>query len=53
MTVDKDELSKELPKPILIEDLGMEYPTENSKHKTRFGIYECGFCGNKFKSIIF
>ena len=45
---DKEELSK----PILIEDLGMMFPTENSKHKVRFGIYKCGFCGTKFKSII-
>ena len=43
---------EELPKPILIEDLGMMFPTENSKHKVRFGIYKCGFCGTKFKSII-
>ena len=39
-----------LPKPILIEDLGMLYPTENSKNKIRFGIYKCGFCGNDFKA---
>ena len=39
-----------LPKPILIEDLGMLYPTENSKNKIRFGIYKCGFCGNDFKT---
>lgn len=42
-------LLEELPKLILIEDLGMLYTTEKSKHKTRFGIYECGFCGTHFK----
>ena len=36
---------KELPKPILIEDLGMVFATESSKHKIRYGIYKCGFCG--------
>jgi hypothetical protein len=41
-----------LPKPTLIKDLGMMYPTESSKQKTRFGLYKCGFCGNKFKSRI-
>ena len=44
---------KELPKPILIEDLGTMYPTENSKCKSRFGIYKCGFCGNNFKSYTY
>ena len=43
---------EEMPKPILLEDLGLMYPTEKSKQKTRFGIYKCGFCGTKFKSII-
>ena len=43
---------EELPKPILIEDLGMMYPTENSNHKTRFGLYKCGFCGTKFKARV-
>ena len=41
---------EELPKPILIEDLGMMFPTENSNRKYRFGIYKCGFCGTKFKA---
>ena len=39
-----------LPKPILIEDLGMRFPTKNSNKKTRFGIYKCGFCGTNFKA---
>ena len=41
---------EELPKPILIEDLGMIFATENSNRKYRFGIYKCGFCGTKFKA---
>ena len=46
----KKALEEDYPKPILIEDLGMLYPTKNSKQKTRFGLYKCGFCGNKFKT---
>lgn len=45
-----DENKEELPKPVLVEDLGMIYPTENSKYKFRYGIYKCGFCGNEFKA---
>ena len=41
-----------LPKPILIEDLGMMFATEGSKHKRRYGLYRCGFCGNNFKASI-
>ena len=40
-------------KPILIEDLGMMYPTENSKQKRRYGIYKCGFCGEEFRTQTF
>ncbi len=42
--------NENLPKPILIEDLGMIFTTESSKQKTRFGIYRCGFCGTEFKA---
>ena len=34
---------------VLLEDLGMLYPTNTSKNKTRYGIYEC-FCGKEFKA---
>ena len=34
--------------PELKEDLGMLFRTKNSKHKQRFGMYEC-YCGNIFK----
>lgn len=34
----------------LIKDLGMMYPTENSKRKYRFGIYECEHCSVHFKT---
>ena len=39
---------EQLPKPILIEDLGMRFPTKNSKERKRFGRYQCGFCGVEF-----
>ena len=42
--------NENLPKPILIEDLGRMFPTENSKKKDRYGIYKCGFCGTEFKA---
>ena len=40
----------ELPKPTLIEDLGMMFPTKNSKRKFRYGLYKCGFCGEEFRT---
>ena len=50
----KDEKMKEdLFKPILIEDLGMMFPTENSKERKRFGRYQCGFCGEEFRTRIY
>jgi DNA-directed RNA polymerase subunit M/transcription elongation factor TFIIS len=41
---------EQLPKPVLIKNLGMMYPTENSKKEARYGLYRCGFCGNEFKA---
>jgi len=35
--------------PILIEDLGMLYPNENSKTKYRYGVYLCE-CGAEFRT---
>ena len=47
-----EQIKEELPEPILIEDLGMIFSTENSKKKFRYGIYKCGFCGTEFKTQI-
>ncbi len=33
----------------LIKDLGIKYPTETSKHKTRYGLYECPVCLKHFE----
>ena len=41
-----------LPKPTLLEDLGMMFITESSKYKVRYGIYKCGFCGEEFRTTI-
>lgn len=38
-------------KLVLIQDLGMQYATEKSKSKKRFGIYKC-YCGKEFKTQI-
>lgn len=35
----------------LIKDLGMIYPTEKSKRKSRYGIYKC-YCGTEFRTQI-
>jgi hypothetical protein len=37
--------NEELPKPVLIKNLGMLFATESSSRKARYGIYKCGFCG--------
>ena len=36
---------------VLIEDLGMRYPTKTSKKKSRYGLYRC-ICGNEIELII-
>ena len=51
MEDEKDcEIAEVLKKPTLVEDLGMMFATESSKQKRKFGIYECPFCGNHFKT---
>ena len=45
-----EDLEKDYPKPILIEDLGMISPTKDSKYKARYGRYKCGFCGTEFRA---
>jgi len=36
--------------PILLKDLGMRYPTEKSKRKYRYGLYQCQYCGKGFEA---
>ena len=37
---------------ILVKDLGMQYPTEISKQKTRYGLYKCPLCSDNFKATV-
>lgn len=39
-------------RPILLKDLGMRYPTENSREKKRYGLYQCPYCEKEFEAII-
>lgn len=43
----EEELEKDMT-PKLIKDLGMRYPTEKSKHKTKYGLYKCEYCEKEF-----
>ena len=43
----KQTIKKEL---VLLKDLGMQYPTQNSKHRARYGLYKC-HCGTEFKCV--
>ena len=47
-----DENKEDYPKPVLVEDLGMLFPKENSKRKTRFGIYNVGSVEQNLKVIL-
>lgn len=46
-----EELEKDMT-PILIEDLGMRYPTERSPKRVRYGLYECQYCGNHWSAPV-
>lgn len=37
--------------PILLQDLGTMFATENSKNRIRFGLYQCQYCGTEFKAM--
>ncbi len=39
-----------MTEPVLITDLGTKYPTEESKYKKRYGLYQC-HCGNIFEAM--
>ena len=49
MNIQMEELEKDMT-PILLEDLGMRYPTEKSKRKFRYGLYKCQYCEKKFEA---
>lgn len=39
-------------KPRFIEDLGMRYPTETSRQKYRYGLFECQYCKKEFECVV-
>ena len=45
----KEELERDM-KPKLLKDLGLRYPTEKSRQKYRYGLYECQYCMNEFEA---
>lgn len=45
------EIEKDMT-PILLEDLGTRYPTENSKHRRRYGLYKCQYCDKEFETTV-
>ncbi len=36
--------------PVLLRDLGMRFPSEVSKQKARYGLYQCGYCEAEFEA---
>jgi len=39
------------PKPTMIQDLGMLFPTEKSKQKNHYGLFKCS-CGKEYRAIL-
>jgi hypothetical protein len=44
-----EEIEKDMT-PILLKDLGMRYPTESSKGRKRYGLYQCQYCQKEFET---
>ena len=47
----EEELEKDMT-PKLIKELGLRYPTENSRNRISFGLFECQYCGKEFVTSI-
>lgn len=45
----EEELERDMT-PRLVKDFGMRFPTEKSRQKRRFGLYECQYCMNEFEA---
>lgn len=43
-----EEIKDMIPK--LVKELGMKFPTELSKRRSRYGLYECQYCGKEFET---
>ena len=39
--------------PRLIGETYMKYPTEKSRHRRRYGLYECQYCSKEFETITY
>ena len=48
----EEEIMEKDMTPILVEDLGMKYPTEKSKRPSRYGLFQCQYCGKEFEAHI-
>ena len=47
----KEELVKDMT-PKLIGETYMKYPTENSRQKYSYGLYECQYCGKEWETMV-
>ena len=47
----EEDLEKDMT-PRLIGETYMKYPTENSRQKYSYGLYECGYCTKEFESKV-
>ena len=45
------EIEKDM-KPKLIGETWRKYPTETSKQKTTYGLFQCPYCGNSFETAV-
>lgn len=48
----EEELEKDM-KPKLIGETWRKYPTETSKYKSTYGLYECPYCRKEFEAMVF
>ncbi len=48
----EEELEKDM-KPKLIGETYMKYPTERSRDKIRYGLYECQYCGKGWEARVY
>ena len=46
-----EEVEKDMT-PKLIKELGMRFPTELSKQRSRYGLYECQYCGRQWEVVV-
>ena len=48
----EEELEKDMT-PRLIGETYMKYPTEKSRQKRKFGLYECQYCGKEWETMVY